>query len=388
MIIQTVKFNVGGQHYQISKSLLDLYPDTILAKLTCEYWLMEQQHQHHQQKMYDNNVTNHSRLLEDDADDVDDDDDDDIVDENNTDGDENNTDDDENHIDDDCYNIEVVHNENNGSPPYEKNHHKNNGNNNHHRASNITIAPPATTATKYDDNNDGIFIDRDGYLFRHVLNYLRDGKVILPITIDKNAFLFELQYYGILDTISNNKNDNIMISTQASAQCVLQINGLITSLVKEESSIRFARLCIEQFKDRGSNCTSGIHSSGNSGNSNDHIGGSYKSGSYGEHNLELLNEFHFIVRSVDYGSGSGGGGGSNSSSSSGNGGVYGGVQGQRKKDESLYNAVDDVANGGDDMKDRSNVYLKKFGLWLKHIDGKDVFRQRTKYKVVLAVIAV
>ena len=80
--------------------------------------------------------------------------------------------------------------------------------------------------------------------------------------------------------------------------------------------------------------------------------------------MAVLNEFHSIVQSVDYGSSGGGCSSSNRSVSSR---VYGGVQGQRKKDESLYNAVDDVAKGGDDMKDRSKVYLKKFGLWLKYI---------------------
>jgi hypothetical protein len=33
----------------------------------------------------------------------------------------------------------------------------------------------------------------------------------------------------------------------------------------------------------------------------------------------------------------------------------------------MYNAVDYVAEGSDDMKDGCNVYLKKFGLCLKDI---------------------
>jgi hypothetical protein len=67
--------------------------------------------------------------------------------------------------------------------------------------------------------------------------------------------------------------------------------------------------------------------------------------------LDLLNKDHFIVQSVDYGSGGGGGGDSSSSSSnrSVSSSVYGVIQGQRKKDETVNNAVDDVAKGGDDM---------------------------------------
>lgn len=42
-----------------------------------------------------------------------------------------------------------------------------------------------------------IFMDRDGAMFAQVLNYLRDGRVDLPCTINKSAFLYELVYYGV-----------------------------------------------------------------------------------------------------------------------------------------------------------------------------------------------
>ena len=47
------------------------------------------------------------------------------------------------------------------------------------------------------DPEKEIFIDRDGATFGHVLNYLRDGKVSLPITIRKETLLSELEYYGV-----------------------------------------------------------------------------------------------------------------------------------------------------------------------------------------------
>ena len=45
--------------------------------------------------------------------------------------------------------------------------------------------------------SERIFIDRDGDIFRHVLNYLRYGSILLPITIPKSMFNCELDYYGI-----------------------------------------------------------------------------------------------------------------------------------------------------------------------------------------------
>jgi hypothetical protein len=50
--------------------------------------------------------------------------------------------------------------------------------------------------------NDGdaakeIYIERDGESFRHVLRFLRDGKVMLPLSEPKESFIVDLLYYGI-----------------------------------------------------------------------------------------------------------------------------------------------------------------------------------------------
>lgn len=82
-----VKFNVGGQSYQVSRSFLDLHPHTILAKCASKRWQKD--------------------------------------------------------------------------PEFE------------------------------------IFIDRDGEMFRHVLSYLRDGRVKLPLTVTQEGLLLELDYYGV-----------------------------------------------------------------------------------------------------------------------------------------------------------------------------------------------
>lgn len=46
-----------------------------------------------------------------------------------------------------------------------------------------------------------IFIDRDGDVFAQVLNYLRYGRITLPITIPKDVFLQELEFYCIVPEI-------------------------------------------------------------------------------------------------------------------------------------------------------------------------------------------
>ena len=35
---QTVTFNVGGEKFQLARSLLDFYPDSVLAKSISERW--------------------------------------------------------------------------------------------------------------------------------------------------------------------------------------------------------------------------------------------------------------------------------------------------------------------------------------------------------------
>lgn len=53
------------------------------------------------------------------------------------------------------------------------------------------------------DSNNRLFIDRDGVTFRHILNYLRTGKVFLPETIDQihqyRALVEEAEFYSLLD---------------------------------------------------------------------------------------------------------------------------------------------------------------------------------------------
>jgi len=50
-----------------------------------------------------------------------------------------------------------------------------------------------TSASDSDDKP--IFIDRSGDIFQHVLEYLRYGSVVLPMSIPTEMFTRELEYY-------------------------------------------------------------------------------------------------------------------------------------------------------------------------------------------------
>jgi hypothetical protein len=40
-MVDTVKFNVGGRHFEVSRALIDQHPDTMLAKMISETWEKE-----------------------------------------------------------------------------------------------------------------------------------------------------------------------------------------------------------------------------------------------------------------------------------------------------------------------------------------------------------
>jgi len=50
-----------------------------------------------------------------------------------------------------------------------------------------------------DSSNETIFVDRNGERFQYVLDLLRDGRVFLPLTVSKEAFLVDLEYFGLLE---------------------------------------------------------------------------------------------------------------------------------------------------------------------------------------------
>ena len=60
-----------------------------------------------------------------------------------------------------------------------------------------TMLAKLISETWEKDPDKQIFIDRDGNLFSHALNYLRYGSIELPSSIPRSMFDRELDYYGI-----------------------------------------------------------------------------------------------------------------------------------------------------------------------------------------------
>ena len=65
-----------------------------------------------------------------------------------------------------------------------------------------------------EDSMSEIFIERDGDLYRHVLSYLRDGRVVLPLTASREGLILEFQYYG-LDGVEKENIDDSFFSGSA-----------------------------------------------------------------------------------------------------------------------------------------------------------------------------
>ncbi|CAB9526947.1 expressed unknown protein [Seminavis robusta] len=63
-----------------------------------------------------------------------------------------------------------------------------------------------------------VFIDRDGGLFRYVLNYMRTLQVNIPMTESKQALLNELEYYGF----ENVESESIVSGTIVEARRLLE----------------------------------------------------------------------------------------------------------------------------------------------------------------------
>jgi len=73
-----------------------------------------------------------------------------------------------------------------------------------------TMLARMVSETWQDDSEATLFIDRDGERFRYCLDYMRDGKVSLPLTVSKGAFLQDLDYYGFEDVDPNLVNVTIL----------------------------------------------------------------------------------------------------------------------------------------------------------------------------------
>jgi len=93
-----------------------------------------------------------------------------------------------------------------------------------------------------------IFIDRDADRFRYCLDYMRDGRVVMPFSASsKAALLTYLAYYGFEEV--DPKSIEISMSATSSSSC------LVRGLRSEDSRTGFARQRAEMDEAKISNWT-------------------------------------------------------------------------------------------------------------------------------------
>ena len=100
-----------------------------------------------------------------------------------------------------------------------------------------------------EDPESEIFIDRDGTIFRYVLNYLRDGEVKLPISERKDALIKELEFYNV-----DYDADKIDDSKEQTVKLIPTYQNFIRNLKDQSESAHCTYLtncvaiyCVEQF---------------------------------------------------------------------------------------------------------------------------------------------
>ena len=100
-----------------------------------------------------------------------------------------------------------------------------------------------------EDAQTTIFIDRDGEKFRHCLQFLRNGCVDLPLTISRDEFLRDMDYYG-LDWKEHQVTEGAAVM-KCVHKCVQNAMEEIQTLTKEASYARLAKNTFEKFVETG-----------------------------------------------------------------------------------------------------------------------------------------
>ena len=96
-----------------------------------------------------------------------------------------------------------------------------------------------------------IFIERDGYLFRHVLSYLRDGRVVLPLTASREGLMLELQYYGLYGVEKENIDDSLIRGLQSADGYLDMVQSLKKQIKENKKEAKTLQDKTRQNEDEG-----------------------------------------------------------------------------------------------------------------------------------------
>ena len=99
------------------------------------------------------------------------------------------------------------------------------------------------------DPDAEIFIERDGKIFRHVLSFLRDDNVNLPITVSKEMLINELSYYGIdfEEAKIHEKASNIAMCIKSVKNGIEELEKKSRLLLAQSLSSKLAAKIIKKF---------------------------------------------------------------------------------------------------------------------------------------------
>ena len=100
------------------------------------------------------------------------------------------------------------------------------------------------------DPNATIFIDRDGDTFKYVLYYMRYGKVSLPITVSREMFLLDMEYYGFNsvdnDTARSTLNPSQIDDSDANKQAMMHIRRSFQTAENERTTSITTSIILEK----------------------------------------------------------------------------------------------------------------------------------------------
>ena len=179
-----IQFDVGGHGYKVSRSMIELYPESMLARLISDEWnatrrattTTTKNSSSSSKKVVPSSSREKRIKLSDDT---------------------------------------APDNDNNKSTD---------------AAADTAAVDDDDASTDDDQETKTIFIDRDGLRFRYVLDYLRDHEINLPMTESREAMHKELEYYGLCmathssdTTLDENGNATAAAAAAASTRPVIKL---------------------------------------------------------------------------------------------------------------------------------------------------------------------